>query len=889
MSGASGTSLATTDFAVPVQSTGELRAIPVSVRVDKQVRLVEDKRALYCFDTDGGGVDDDDLIIRPNDVPPSGAGRWFKLTSTGTPVEHNALPGLQGGSGSERYHLFLAELSGAQDAIAKKHSQNTDAGTSAPNFSINGANAIKEGDARLSNARTPLSHGIADNTKHSSSATPGKILKADANGLPANATNTDTDVADAVGKKHSQNTDTGTNASDFSIGGVNAVKGTRKVDTANGLQGGGELTSDLSLAPVYGSDANTVCEGNDARLSDARPPSAHLLGGSEHTADAIANLQAKLLDGSLFTTKPSELTALAEKLVPGHTDIMVIEDAGASYAKKKVQLGNFAASTIPAGRTCYVSPSYPNDSVSRRYSTIQAAIDYAQTQTPTQIAPWLILIEAGVYVEQLTIYPNIYFKGQDENVVTISNDLNIVDITTPYTGFEGITFVATATDSIFSLNISGGSPQQMLFNNCRFSGNGSDNNVLNLNSGANAAFNNCWFTNPTKNILLLGSDPNNFVVLETCWVIGNSMINGGTIISVGTSVFGGTITANEPGSAFIFGAIVTQGLGGNTGHGIVCNTSSGSVFAFNSFINGSGNVGGTDYYAIYLPILNASLQLNNCLLGSDGSGTPYSVFADYPCNYNGRNNDYGAGCNPNMHNGGSNVIEVGQGREFSTIKDAVASCTYGGRTIKVFQGWYPESNIVPPAQQIFIDATDVWISPGPGNVIFSMENEHSTLKIRGALLNGNISLGANYSQVILDGVSMNGMIDIVSGDGSASVWIKNSTIRGDSTSFYAISIEDDLPYVLVDRSYLQGFNGYPAIFWNDSSNGNVRIKYSTLAHGSWGDNNPFGKTGGVVSVQYASHHSCYSTDPESGGVWSNRVAPGQRFDTLDPNAMYWEG
>lgn len=51
------------------------------------------------------------------------------------------------------------------------------------------------------------SHVITSTSDHTSTATAGKILKADASGLPADATNTDTEVADAVIKKHTQNTD----------------------------------------------------------------------------------------------------------------------------------------------------------------------------------------------------------------------------------------------------------------------------------------------------------------------------------------------------------------------------------------------------------------------------------------------------------------------------------------------------------------------------------------------------------------------------------------------------------------------------------------------------------------------------------------------------------
>jgi len=42
------------------------------------------------------------------------------------------------------------------------------------------------------------SHSITGTSDHTSAATSGKMLKADANGLPVDATNTDTEVAAAV-------------------------------------------------------------------------------------------------------------------------------------------------------------------------------------------------------------------------------------------------------------------------------------------------------------------------------------------------------------------------------------------------------------------------------------------------------------------------------------------------------------------------------------------------------------------------------------------------------------------------------------------------------------------------------------------------------------------
>ena len=126
--------------------------------------------------------------------------------------------------------------SAAQDAIAKKHTQGTDTalgavGTKNPPIDADKAlyrdseasDALKTSTwtqikaflktyfdtlyATLSHTHGQLHdrlHSITSTSDHSSSATSGKMLKADSNGLPVNATNTDTEVSDAVTKKHTQ-------------------------------------------------------------------------------------------------------------------------------------------------------------------------------------------------------------------------------------------------------------------------------------------------------------------------------------------------------------------------------------------------------------------------------------------------------------------------------------------------------------------------------------------------------------------------------------------------------------------------------------------------------------------------------------------------------------
>ena len=58
---------------------------------------------------------------------------------------------------------YTATAANIADAVTKKHTQNTDTGTTSATFTANSVAVILEGDARLTNARTPASH---NNTYH---------------------------------------------------------------------------------------------------------------------------------------------------------------------------------------------------------------------------------------------------------------------------------------------------------------------------------------------------------------------------------------------------------------------------------------------------------------------------------------------------------------------------------------------------------------------------------------------------------------------------------------------------------------------------------------------------------------------------------------------------
>ncbi|MEU3281567.1 hypothetical protein [Streptomyces antibioticus] len=75
---------------------------------------------------------------------------------------------------------------------------------------------------------------------------------------------------------------------------VGAVTTSRQVTAGTGLSGGGTLAADRTLNVVYGASASTACQGNDARLSDARTPLAHAASHGSGGGDPITIAQSQV-------------------------------------------------------------------------------------------------------------------------------------------------------------------------------------------------------------------------------------------------------------------------------------------------------------------------------------------------------------------------------------------------------------------------------------------------------------------------------------------------------------------------------------------------------------------------------------------------------------------
>jgi hypothetical protein len=108
---------------------------------------------------------------------------------------------------------------------------------------------------------------------------------------------------------------------------IGGVPTSRSISAGTGLTGGGDLTANRTLTVSYGSSAGTACEGNDARLSDARTPSSTLAHAASHAAagsDPLAPSDIGLGAGDIVT--------FAEILVGSTGDGVTVSQGGFAHA-----------------------------------------------------------------------------------------------------------------------------------------------------------------------------------------------------------------------------------------------------------------------------------------------------------------------------------------------------------------------------------------------------------------------------------------------------------------------------------------------------------------------------------------------------------------------------
>jgi hypothetical protein len=243
---------------------------------------------------------------------------------------------------------------------------------------VSGAAPVLEGDARLSDARTPTAHNQAASTI-SDSTTAGRALltAADATaqrtslGLGTAATTASTDYAPAAqgvtnGNSHDHNGGDGAQIAYSSLSGLPTLGSLATLSALGAITSAGALGSTANLpiitttggalsAGSFGATANTFCQGNDSRLSDARTPTAHnqawsTISGTPTTLSGYGITDAQTGDVTLSGTQ-----TLTNKTFGNYTEtVFTITDAAAFEINPNngpIQLITLGANRTPAATT----------------------------------------------------------------------------------------------------------------------------------------------------------------------------------------------------------------------------------------------------------------------------------------------------------------------------------------------------------------------------------------------------------------------------------------------------------------------------------------------------------------------------------------------------------
>lgn len=139
-----------------------------------------------------------------------------------------------------------------------------------------------------------------------------------------------------------------------------------------GLTGGGDLTANRSFAVSFGTSGSTACVGNDARLSDARTPTAHNHAASEITSGTLA-----------IARIPIGTTA---------SDVCVGNDARLSDSRAPTEHTHYAPQSYvghvetPTARTYYVDLYAPALTITAlRFKTSAGTVDVTVYNGASQV------------------------------------------------------------------------------------------------------------------------------------------------------------------------------------------------------------------------------------------------------------------------------------------------------------------------------------------------------------------------------------------------------------------------------------------------------------------------------------------------------------------------
>jgi hypothetical protein len=154
---------------------------------------------------------------------------------------------------------------------------------------------------------------------------------------------------------------------------IGGVPTSRTISAGTGLTGGGDLTANRTLTVSYGTTSGTACQGNDARLSDARTPLSHVHGNLTNAGAIGTTANLPLKTGTNGVVEAGSFGTAAGSFCAGD-DARLAAIPPASTATPSA-LGTAAAGTATAFARADHVHAMPNAADVGAVSSLQLPLD----------------------------------------------------------------------------------------------------------------------------------------------------------------------------------------------------------------------------------------------------------------------------------------------------------------------------------------------------------------------------------------------------------------------------------------------------------------------------------------------------------------------------------
>ncbi len=153
---------------------------------------------------------------------------------------------------------------------------------------------------------------------------------------------------------------------------TDAVPASRAISAGSGLTGGGDLSSDRSIAADFGTGAGKVTQGNDARLSDDRTPSALSVTDAKVSATAAIALTklANIADARILGNNAGAPGAILELTVAQVRTLLALATVATSGSGADLTAKSIPATKLESLGIPLTTLSLPNSGFVSGYDAV---------------------------------------------------------------------------------------------------------------------------------------------------------------------------------------------------------------------------------------------------------------------------------------------------------------------------------------------------------------------------------------------------------------------------------------------------------------------------------------------------------------------------------------